>query len=124
MIIDVRKIERAERFNLDLNLAVTHDNGQSVFDFYTINISKTGMLIASNSKLDLDSRSLHMVIDPLQTTFPESLICRFQIVRQVNNNFEQRIRGINFDVVFGVRLLFGEPENRLKYHALLPSSQA
>lgn len=116
--------KRADRFDMNLELAVTADNGESVFDFYTINVSETGMLIASNKIIDVQAETMKMVIDPLQKNFASSILCDLQIARVAESEVGVKkpgyIASSGFSTVLGVRLFFNSYHNKSVYQSFLP----
>ena len=115
---------RADRFNLLLDIAVTPDNGENVFDFYSINVSESGMLIGSNLELNLGQSDLRMVIDPLEKYLNYSILCKFEIMRHARfDQFVENEVGLNpekFKTLIGVQLYFSNAQIQEIYSSHFP----
>ena len=79
-------LHRSERIDVSIDVVVTNDSGQTIYDFFSLNISNTGMLIASQTVINENISRARMVIDPLQYNLSTSLICDIKIVRTEDEN--------------------------------------
>lgn len=69
-----------------IEIAVLDDRKKDVYSFYTLNISETGMLIASNEIIKIDTTdTVSVVIDPWQQYLENFISCDVRVDRMVEN---------------------------------------
>ncbi|MFK7826787.1 MAG: PilZ domain-containing protein [Oligoflexales bacterium] len=103
-------LHRSQRIDVSVDVVITNDSGQLIYDFFSLNISNTGMLIASQSVVKDEIIRPRMVIDPLQNQLSSSLICDIKIVRTENEDskYSQKyaLKKLGVGTVFGVHFDF------------------
>ena len=112
------KMPRADRFDMQVEVAVTPDNGVNIFNFSTLNVSDTGMLIASNEIIDIGTSYLQMAIDPLEQHFSSAILCDFQVVRVVLEDAPVELQNSlenGFTTCLGIRIYFRSLNSCKKY---------
>lgn len=81
--------KRSPRFNTKINMVVTRDGDSTNYDFFTLNISLTGMLIASKNQELLTFKkgdSISIVIDPWHEMLSQSISCDVRVARVANGD--------------------------------------
>ena len=118
------KMPRTNRYDIQVRMAVTPDNGINIFDFSTLNVSYTGMLIASTEIIDIGTSYFQMAIDPFEQHFKSAILCDFHVVRIAEKadilNDSQRAISEDFKTLLGIRLYFRSYLDHKLYKQGLP----
>lgn len=82
-------IPRSPRVDSKLEVAIVQFGLPELKDFFTLNISLTGMLIVSKNYVSVDPESpISVVIDPWQQQLSQFILCDVRVARIVDCNPE------------------------------------
>lgn len=96
-------IKRSSRMDTRIEVALLNDSRKDVYDFFTLNISDSGMLIASNEFIRFQTDdSTSVLIDPYKKYMPSYISCDVIIARIVDSSS----KGLQKYIA-----LFGEPKD-------------
>ena len=82
-------IDRSPRVSSKLEVAVVQYGKMELTDFFSLNISLSGMLIASKKNIIINrDQPISLVIDPWQDQLSNFISCDVRVARMVDRNSE------------------------------------
>lgn len=80
-------ITRSPRTDTQLEITVLNDGTRDIYNFFTLNLSRTGMLIASKEIIQVDiDDPISVVIDPWKKHLNNFISCDVKVARIVESH--------------------------------------